>query len=258
MNSPPTATHIAPYGLPSVPDIPLAGLRFISDVILASPAGHPDVMLLQARYHLQNYSEALFRDFALPLPAHLQKAVKKRRAEYLASRVCVRYGLCLLGIDNYVLGNDADRAPLWPAGFSGSLSHTHQRISLLLAPVNSGKLLGIDCEQLIRPETAKEMQEMIINAEESDILQHSGLPFATALTLAFSVKESLYKAIFPRLREFMDFSSAEIVDYSPAAGTIVLKLARTFSREFPVGRLFTGHVQPGQDEVLSWIVTPQA
>lgn len=257
MNSPPKATQIAPYSLPSGP-VPFIGLSFLSDLSLASPAEYPDVLLLQARYHPHNYSEALFKDFDLPLPVHLQKAVKKRRAEYLASRVCVRYGLGLLGIDNYVLGNDADRAPIWPAGIGGSLSHTHQRISLLLAPAASGKLLGIDCEQLIRSETAKEMQEMIINADENVVLQCSGLPFATALTVAFSVKESLYKAIFPRLREFMDFNAAEIVDYCPATGTITLKLTRTFSREFPAGRLFTGHVQLGRDEVLSWIVTPQA
>jgi len=258
MDNPLTASHLVPCDPALVPAIPPTALNFLSDIATFSPAGHPDVLLVRASYHPPYFCESLFNDFDLPLPSHLHKAVKKRRAEYLASRVCVRFALSLMGIDNFVLSNDAARAPVWPVGIIGSLSHTQHRVSLLLAQATCRKLLGVDCEQLISSNTADEMQKMIIREEEKAVLQRSGLPFTSALTVAFSIKESLYKAIFPSLREFMDFASAEIIDCAPAASTIVLRLTRHFSTDFPAGRLFRGHVQLQQDEVLSWVVTPCA
>ncbi|KAB8312254.1 4'-phosphopantetheinyl transferase superfamily protein [Erwinia endophytica] len=258
MDNPLTARHLLPCDPAFDLVIPPAALNFLSDIATFSPAEHPDVLLLRASYHPQHFCESLFNDFDLSLPAHLHKAVKKRRAEYLASRVCARFALSLMGIDNFVLSNDVTRAPVWPLGIIGSLSHTQHRVCLLLAQATCRKLLGVDCEQLISSNTADDIQKMIISEKEKAVLQRSGLPFTHALTIAFSIKESLYKAIFPSLREFMDFTSAEIVDCAPAASTIVLRLTRHFSTDFPAGRLFRGHVQFQQDEVLSWVVTPWA
>lgn len=227
---------------------------FITNVFFSSPAGHPDVCLVQADYDLARFDEQLFTTQVLPLPLHLNKAVRKRRAEYLASRVLVRYALCRLGAAAWILANDADRAPLWPAGFSGSLSHSTQKIALLLAKTESGKLLGVDCEEVMRAETAEAMQENIITPVEKRRLLESGLPFPEALTVAFSLKESLYKALYPKLKKFMDFSEAEIVFCSPNADKFLLRLTTSHSSDFPQGREFTGRVERTSTRVLSWIV----
>jgi len=230
---------------------------FLTDISCSSPAGHADVLLLQARYHLALYSDALFMTYQLPFPAHLGKAVAKRRAEYLASRVCARYALTLFGFTDFVLANDADRAPVWPQGMAGSLSHTRQRIGLLLTREASGKLLGVDCEEFMQPETAEEMQSMVISAREKAVLATSHQPFATALTAAFSLKESLYKTLFPAFRQFMNFNEAEITACDSAITNVTLRLNRTLSADFPAGRLFSGRVEHESDSLTSWIITPR-
>ncbi|WP_380179355.1 4'-phosphopantetheinyl transferase [Kalamiella sp. sgz302252] len=232
--------------------------NFVTIVSRISPAGHPDVLLLQARYQPALYNDDLFQDFQLPFPSRLNKAVAKRRAEYLASRVCVRFELNQFGIKNFILANDADRAPIWPQEIVGSLSHSRTCVSLLLAKASARKLLGVDVEEIMRPETAEEMRDMIVSPREAKLLLSSGLPFASALTAAFSLKESLYKALFPPFRQFMNFSEAEIIACDATMSSVTLRLTRALSPAFPVGRLFTGHVQLEENRLITWIVAPQA
>lgn len=214
-------------------------------------------MLIQARFDLTQFDNHLFAACKIPFPESLNKAVTKRRAEYFASRVCVRYALSQLGIEGFLLTNDRDRAPIWPQGIIGSLSHTHHCISLLLAKATSEKILGVDCEQIMQQQTAEEMQSMIVTAQEMAVLRHSGLPFSTALTVAFSLKESLYKALFPQLRTFMNFDAAEIISCTANAERVTLRLTQTFAAGFAAGREFCGRVLLEQDEVLSWIIAAQ-
>jgi 4'-phosphopantetheinyl transferase EntD len=227
---------------------------FLTNVTFLSPADHPDVCLVQADYDLARFDERLFTTLRLPLPLHLNKAARKRRAEYLASRALVRHALCRLGAEPWILTNDAERAPIWPADFSGSLSHSTQKIALLLAETESGKLLGVDCEEVMRAETAEAMQANIITQREKQRLLEYGLPLPDALTLAFSLKESLYKALYPRLKKFMSFSEAEIVFCSPQAEKVVLRLTTSHSSDFPAGREFTGRVERTSTRILTWIV----
>lgn len=244
-----TANEITPRKAPA---------GFLTLTRRAFPAGHADVLLIETGYDPAFYHDSLFTDYALPFPAHLSKAVPKRRAEYLASRLCVRDALTHFGFTDFVLANDADRAPIWPEGITGSLSHTRTCISLLLAKSSAGKLLGVDCEEIMQPAAAVEMRDMIINEREAAVLQASSLPFATALTAAFSLKESLYKALFPVFRQFMNFDEAEITACETNMAGVTLRLTRALSPEFAVGRLFTGSVMLQEKQLTSWIVTPQA
>lgn len=227
---------------------------FITNVTFRAPVGHHDVCLIQADYDPACFDEALFTTLRLPAPLHLNNAVRKRRAEYLASRALVRHALCRLGGGPWILANDADRAPVWPAGISGSLSHSPQKIALLLAKTESGKLLGIDCEQVIRADTAEAIQENIITLQEKRVLMQSGLPFPEALTVAFSLKESLYKALYPRLKKYMSFNQSEIVFCSPMARKVLLRLTTSHNDDFPQGREFCGRVEIASPVILSWIV----
>lgn len=227
---------------------------FITDVFFFSPPDQPETVLVKAAFDHSRFDERLFAACDIPLPLHLNTAVRKRRAEYLASRVVVRNALSRMGIEAAILSNDAHRAPVWPASVSGSLSHSHQTIAVLLSRAENRLLLGVDCESVMRKDTAEQMHSVIVTPEEKQKLLESGLPFATALTLAFSVKESLYKALFPVLRQTMDFNAAEITALFPASGQVQLRLTNTFAGDFPTGRLFTGQVELQAEQVLSWII----
>jgi len=228
--------------------------RFISQLRQTTLHDFPWLSLTEIRFDLQQFDSALFSFYAIPQPAHLSQAVNKRRAEYLASRYAARIALTSLGISDFLLDNDADRAPIWPAGIIGSLSHTAQRAVIVCAAARPQRMAGVDVELLMKADSALELSEIIVSADELIYLKQCGIPLTSALTLAFSLKESLYKAVYPQLRQFMDFHSAEVTALNGETGQARLRLTRDFSREFPAGCQFIGYFQQQQDEIITLVV----
>jgi len=228
----------------------------LRNYILRPLDDYPAIQLLDVRFDASQFSESLFSTLNIAPPAHLTRAVKKRRAEYLVSRYCIQRAMQKFGIEGFVLGNGEDRAPVWPEGIGGSLSHTQDRVCALLTQ-ERGLLLGVDCERLMTAETAAETQRMLINAAEKRLLEQCSLPFNLALTVVFSLKESLYKALYPQLLQFMDFSAAQVVACSDDLQQLRLRLTQTFSAEMVAGREFIGRAQVQPDEVLTWVVGQQ-
>ncbi|MFN1130333.1 enterobactin synthase subunit EntD [Lelliottia nimipressuralis] len=158
----------------------------------------------------------------LPHHADLSHASAKRKAEHLAGRIAAVQALQPFGITT-VPGIGANGEPLWPTGFAGSISHSGTQ-ALALAVRRDNALVGIDCEALIAEKEAVEIQDGIINEQEKRVLLSAGYPFALALTLVFSAKESLFKALFPRVNAFMGFDSACVT--AMTHHTLTLSLAR--------------------------------
>ncbi|WP_228131459.1 4'-phosphopantetheinyl transferase superfamily protein, partial [Klebsiella pneumoniae] len=79
---------------------------------------------------------------------------------------------------------------LWPTPWFGSISHCGQRALAVIAD----RPVGVDIERRFTPQLAAELESSIISPAEKTALLHSGLPFPLALTLAFSAKESGFKA----------------------------------------------------------------
>ncbi|MCT2386659.1 4'-phosphopantetheinyl transferase family protein [Erwinia pyrifoliae] len=238
--------------LPIIPLLP----PFITRASLQPLDGYPSVQRLDVRFDADHFTPSLFSTLEIPMPVHLNRAVSKRRAEYLVSRYGLQQALASFGVERFVLGNAADRAPVWPQGITGSLSHTQQQVCALLTR-DRNLLLGIDCEQIMTLSVGKETQSMLINQQERERLEQCSMPFNTALTVVFSLKESLYKALYPHLKQFMDFSAAEVVECHPDMRQVGLRLTQTFSAEMVTGRVFTGHAVLQSDRVLTWIVEPQ-
>lgn len=125
----------------------------------------------------------------LPHHAQLAHAGRKRKAEHLAGRIAAVHALRELGHKN-VPGMGEQRQPLWPQGLFGSISHC---ATTALAVV-SHQPVGVDREEIFTPQTAAEVATSIVSQTEKTRLAESGLPFEQALTLAFSAKESAFKA----------------------------------------------------------------
>ncbi len=70
-------------------------------------------------------------------------AVPHRLAEFAAGRQAARTALAALGHGAVALPMGPDRAPIWPKGISGSISHA---AGLAVAVVRSGAPLGVDIE----------------------------------------------------------------------------------------------------------------
>lgn len=154
----------------------------------------------------------------LPHYARLSDCARKRQTEHLAGRIAAVYALREVGETEIPAIGD-QRQPLWPAPWYGSISHCERSA---LAVVSAGPV-GVDIERILSPALAAELESSIVNSAEKSLLDASGLPSALALTLAFSAKESGFKATPAANQRALGFADFQIVDIT--ASTLALKFA---------------------------------
>src|SRR5690606_32554558 len=124
------------------------------------------------------------------------RGVAKRQGEYLAGRLCAREALHRLCGQALVPGRDDDGVPLWPAGMVGSITHGGGRAAALAAHSGQWRGLGLDLEKQLNAERAARLAGEILTPVE--LQRATGLEpeaFARRVTLTFSLKESLFKAL---------------------------------------------------------------
>lgn len=97
---------------------------------------------------------------------------------------------------------------MWPAGVYGSISHCG---TTALAVV-SRQPIGIDIEEIFSVQTARELTDNIITPAEHERLAECGLTFSLALTLAFSAKESAFKA--SKIQAAQGFLDYQIISWN--------------------------------------------
>lgn len=151
------------------------------------------------------------------LPDDLRGAVPKRRSEFLAGRACAGMALRQAGLTETVLRQG--RAPVWPAGVAGSITHSRDRAIAAVSTRYSA--LGLDCEALVAPDRALQLAAAIFSETEAR-LRPEALPFAGFFTLVFSAKEALYKALSHRLGRVPDFREVTVTALQPGHMALVL------------------------------------
>ncbi|WP_235428291.1 MULTISPECIES: 4'-phosphopantetheinyl transferase family protein [Xenorhabdus] len=228
---------------------------FFTDVQAGTLSEHPDLHVIKTYFDPSCYRDALFDEYGITYPSQLQNAVNKRRAEYLAARYCTQQVLNRLGYSGFQVTNAQDRSPIWPDNICGSISHSASCAIALAASCNQYRIMGVDIEQEIKSDTIKSVSSSIITDNEVKLLTECPFPFAQAFTLAFSIKESLFKALYPHVKRFFDFHAAEITSINCSDYAISIKLLQTLSDEYRAGSQFHGNfaLMP-QQQVLTYIV----
>lgn len=184
----------------------------------------------------------------------IERAVPKRRQQFAAGRVCARRALHRLGVDTppAILRRD-DRAPVWPKGFSGSISHTDSWCGVAVAPVEQARSIGLDVEQVGPLKDA--LIDKICTARERDFL--ASLPLedrgATA-KLIFSAKECAYKCQYPLTETYFGFHAME-VDLDRDAKSFVATLQKD-AGSFRAGDTIRGSYLIEQDLVVTGCLLP--
>lgn len=132
-----------------------------------------------------------------------------------------------------------DRAPVWPSSFSGSITHSKDLVMVAISKNVNG--IGIDLENLGRMK--KEIGRHILH--EKDILQVDGLTEEQVLTIIFSAKEALYKALYPKVKKFFGFDSAYISKIDLSNSQFQIHLAKDLNNDinkssipFLIGRFY--------------------
>lgn len=162
----------------------------------------------------------------------VERAIARRRAEFAAGRRAARLALDQIGHRDATLPVGADRAPLWPEGATGSITHDAGLALAVAVPVSVARSIGIDLtEAAILPDGVRDQ-----------ILRH---PDETRLTdlearAAFSAKESLFKALSPHVGFVFGFSAA-VVEIDLSAGTFAARLTHSLGA-YQVGDTWLGRV----------------
>jgi len=140
---------------------------------------------------------------------HIARAIPKRRFEFAAGRRAARQALAELGLPPSAILQEADRAPIWPDGVTGSITHCDTLCIAALAPQHLYRSLGIDIE----PATPLSADLEAVIATPSERRALAALPPAHRLHMAkqiFCAKEALYKAQYPVTGMRLGFQDVEL------------------------------------------------
>lgn len=147
------------------------------------------------------------------IPMQLSRAVPKRKAEFVAGRFAALNAISKLkaGVEEISSGESGE--PNWPRGFAGSITHTAKRAAAIVCRSDGRRWIGIDMEEAISLDVTEEIGPLILTPDERKTC--SDLSYSSQIVTAiFSAKESIYKAIYPKIRRFVDFQEVECVHIS--------------------------------------------
>ncbi len=200
------------------------------------------------------FHDDLFKEFKIERPQLIKNSVVKRRAEFLAGRYTAQMCLKNLGIESHQILIGQHRNPIWPVNIAASISHSDQ-VAICAALYKSERtFIGIDFENWLTSESAIEIKNSIIQHQEEKLLKQSSMAFNQAFTLAFSAKESLFKALYPAVESYFDFSAAQIIDISLSQNTFTLMLSQNLSTQLKTGTCFSGEFITSEAGVITLLV----
>ncbi|MDA3134199.1 4'-phosphopantetheinyl transferase superfamily protein [Atlantibacter subterranea] len=185
------------------------------------------------------------------LPHHpmLARAVMSRKAEHLAGRIAAVHALRHAGGPATPPGIGAHREPLWPAGFTGSITHAGNLALAAVKPTGERfSSLGIDYQPLLTANDAQKLADGVLSGDERARIQAASVPFHLALSQIFSAKESLFKALFPAVQNWFGFECAQAVALT--SDTVTLELTCPLG-PFPMGSRFTLGWLPFGDGIIT-------
>ncbi len=217
------------------------------------PHALPGVQLLSTRFDPERLDPEDFTRWGIaPL-----KAVNKRQTEFLAGRICAHEALRRLTGAPLILPVAEDRSPCWPAGVVGSITHGAGWAAAVAARAEHWRGLGLDVEKLLPSTRADRLAAEILTPAE--LLGYAELPEAQRalrVTLTFSIKESLFKALYPLVQKRFYFQEAELIQHH-ADGHARLRLLNDLSREWRTGAELEGQFALFDDYLLSLVSIPR-
>ena len=130
-----------------------------------------------------------------------------RLREFVHGRACARQALADLGFPECAVPVGEDRAPVWPDGIVGSISHSDNHATAVVVRSTDHQGLGVDLE--VNEPLEASLLPMLCRPEE---LARLGQPATNPALpkIVFSAKESVFKCIWPMVRRFVDFQEIEI------------------------------------------------
>ena len=149
--------------------------------------------------HLENFGLSIYNHYS-----------PKRLAEFSTGRDCAIKALEQLGIKDVIIPIGEDRAPVWPEGIVGSISHCDSLTGAIVAKNSDHISLGLDIEEIGR--VTPNLWDLVFTENEKNYLfRLSDEDILVQSTAIFSIKEAFYKFQHPLTKTFLDFLDVEVV-----------------------------------------------
>jgi 4'-phosphopantetheinyl transferase EntD len=159
-----------------------------------------------------------------------------RIRDYTAGRLCAHRALAAMGVAHFSVLSAPDRRALWPAGLSGSITHTSGYAAAAVGLQSEVGSLGLDTER-IEDVDEKLWPDVCTAAELRQLNDWPRAARAQAAALCFVAKEAFYKAQFALCAEPLEFDAVWVeLPRAPAGSGVFhmhplrdLRLQRTAS-----------------------------
>lgn len=187
------------------------------------------------------FKQKLFQDELIEMPAGIHRSVEKRQAEFFYGRLAARCALRLAGCTKYEygVGIGTDRQPVWPAGAIGSITHTNRFAAAAVMSLGADLALGIDVEHTVTGDAHPTVLRLVVDLDEEHILRDgaaiAGLSFPQALTLAYSAKESFFKAAYRQVGSYFAFDTVRVLEIDRQERRIWFRQHRSLDYPFLAG-----------------------
>ena len=177
----------------------------------------------------------------LAVPPELERAVPRRRLQFLAGRYCAVQAIAgvtgaIAAGGGYGLPRGPAGEPEWPTGITGSITHTGEFVWAAAARMADAAAIGIDSEPVLTNERAARIARIVLRLEEREA-SDSPLGEGVRTTLAFSAKESLFKLLYRTVGRRFYYADAALVAIRRRTARSTSVSSRTWARMWaPDGR----------------------
>ncbi|CCQ11182.1 siderophore biosynthesis protein, putative [Pseudoalteromonas luteoviolacea B = ATCC 29581] len=208
---------------------------------LASVNPHLQYSYCAIQFDMESVSVADFKTHDIDFPSTLHKAVLKRQGEYLAGRLCAKLAMRNANYAEQQVPIGENRAPQWPQGLLGSITHSKGLAMAVVGDASSARGVGIDIEHFMSAKQEIELQRHILGEADTTCFAKLAKAVACPLTLVFSAKESIFKALYPSVGRFFGFEAAALELFSDK--DLRFRITQPLSEKVPKGTLITIHYQ---------------
>lgn len=181
--------------------------------------------------------------------AIVANAVERRKSEFATGRMCAHHLLATLGRRHQPILRDDKGAPVWPPGIVGSITHCHLLVAAAVSSHPGIASVGIDAES----------NEALPEGVSGIVCTDGELRLLAELTrfdptvawdrLIFSAKESVYKAWYPVMSEWLGFHDVAL-HVDALHGTFRAVLSDERAPAWPFGPL-TGKFEVSQGVIVT-------
>ena len=182
----------------------------------------------------------------------IERAVEQRRLEFAAGRTLARGLLRDAGRPTDALLCDPDRVPRWPQNVVGSITHCRSLCAVAVAPRALSAGIGIDVEPVCVLDESLHPQ-ILRQAEHARVQCLPAALRPLGALLVFSIKEAVYKAIYPERRQFLDFQQVEVLAIDEHAFEVEVLVP---GASLPGLSRIAGRFRVADDHVASAVLLP--